>query len=419
MSVIDLRYGDKTIPFEYEEGSFDVLGDITDKRALSDIEIGERFDSPIGSPPLEEIVEPGQTVLFVVPDATRKTAAGQMVNLLVRRLIANGTLPHEMAVIFATGIHRDVTPEEQKEIVTPFIAQRITLLHHDAESPVKVFGFGETSGGIPVELNWMLTEYDHIVLIGGVTFHYFAGFTCGRKLICPGLASAKTIAETHSLAFDGERLDRQTGVGPGILLGNPIHEAFVEAASKVKISFAVNTIVNEIGEAAEVFCGHWIESHEAACDAYDREFTVEIEEKRKFVLVSCGGFPYDINLIQAHKALDAAAAACVDGGTIVLLAECRDGLGREDFLDWFTSADSAHLAGRLRDHYQVNGQTAWSLLSKAERFNVQVVTELDEPAIVLMRMSKMESHDLQSEELRRRSGYIIPVGAKIRILAKK
>ena len=103
----------------------------------------------------------------------------------------------------------------------------------------------------------------------------------------------------------------------------------------------------------------------------------------------------------------------------MLLAECRDGLGREDFLDWFTSADSTHLAGRLRDHYQVNGQTAWSLLSKAERFDVQIVTELDDTAVVLMRMKKAGQDALLLEEFQVRKGYIIPNGAKIRVTLAK
>ncbi|MDM7923634.1 MAG: nickel-dependent lactate racemase [Pyrinomonadaceae bacterium] len=418
MPTIDLRYGEGSIPFNFDDDKFEVLRPSAPAWPLTDVEIGERFDSPIGSPPLEDIVSPGETVLFVVPDATRQTAAGQMINLLVRRLIANGTMPHEMAVIFATGIHRPVTEEEQREIVTPFIAQRLKLFHHDARHPVKLFAVGETSGGIPVELNWVLTEYDHIVLIGGVTFHYFAGFTGGRKLICPGLASAKTISATHKLAFDCERHARRDGVGPGLLDGNAVHEAFVEAASKVKISFAVNTITDENGAATDMFCGDWIESHRAACDRFAAEHTVTIPEKRDVVVVSCGGSPYDLNLIQAHKALDAAAAACKDGGTIVLLAECREGLGREDFLDWFTSADSSHLAGRLCHDYQVNGQTAWALLEKCERFDVRIVTELDEPATVLMRMKKATPEMLTGDEFDEQIGYIVPFGSKVLIQAE-
>ena len=194
MSLIQLKYGETSLPLEYDASKFAILQSTQTPNALSDVEINQRLDSPIDSPPLEELVQPGETVLLVVPDATRSTGAGQIVNLLVRRLIASGSAPHEIRIIFATGIHRKVTEEEKTAILTPFIAQRIKMLDHDARDLVQNIKLGETSTGIPIELNRALVEHDHVVLIGGVSFHYFAGFTGGRKLICPGLASSRTVS---------------------------------------------------------------------------------------------------------------------------------------------------------------------------------------------------------------------------------
>jgi len=335
MSIIDLAFGSGAIPFEYDDVRFEILQNEQSDRALTDVELGERLDSPIDSETIEEIASPGETVLFVVPDATRRVGAGQIINLLVRRLIANGTAPNEMSVIFATGIHRPVTEAERSEILTPFIAQRLKVIDHGSRDLMKIIRVGETSGGIPVELNRALFEFDHVVLIGGVSFHYFAGFTGGRKLICPGLASAKTISATHKLAFDCEKLDRRDGVGVGLLEGNAVHEAFVEAASFAKIAFSATSIVNENGDVAALFCGDWISAHRAACDAFASANTLTIPEKRDLVIVSCGGYPHDINMIQAHKSLEAASLACSNGCTIVLVAERPDGLGRDDFLQVF------------------------------------------------------------------------------------
>ena len=120
---------------------------------------------------------------------------------------------------------------------------------------------GETSSGIPIELNRALVEHDHVIIIGGVTFHYFAGFTGGRKLICPGLASTRTISETHKLAFDCESRTRRDGVDTGRLDGNAVHEAFIEAVAKVTPAFAVTTFVNDAGNAVDLYCGNWISSH--------------------------------------------------------------------------------------------------------------------------------------------------------------
>ncbi len=410
MRQIHLKYGRGSVPVKYDEDRFQILVTVDERAPLSDIEIGDRLDAPVGSPRIEEIVRQGETVLFVVPDATRRSGCGQMINLLVRRLIANGTAPFEMAVIFATGIHRSVTEDEKSDILTPFIAQRIKTLDHDPRDLMQIVRVGETSGGISVELNRALIEYDHVIIIGAITFHYFAGFTGGRKLICPGLGSARTVSATHKLAFDCDRKARRDGVGTGLLDGNAVHEAFVEAASFAKPAFAVNTIVNDSGDVVDVVCGDWLTAHRAACDSYATANTIQINEKRDLVIASCGGYPHDINMIQAHKALEAASQVCNDGGTIVLFAECIDGLGRNDFLDWFSVKGSEELAERLCEKYQVNGQTAWSLLRTAERFDVRLITSLPEDVVGRLRCKKIDGVADASED-----GYLMPFGARYRI----
>ncbi len=391
MIQTQLKYGRSEIPFTYDPERFVVLGNDGDAPGLADIDIGNALDMPLGSPLIEEIVGPDETVLIVVPDATRQTAAGQIVNLLVRRLIAAGTLPFNISIIFATGIHRAVTPQEKSEILTPFIFQRIKTLDHSARDLARTVRCGETSGGVPLELNRALLEHDHIFTIGSIGFHYFAGFTGGRKLICPGLASARTISATHRLAFDLDKKTRAEGCSPGRLAGNPVHEAFVEAASKVNVSFSINAIVNKAGEAAKIFCGDPIIAHEAACEHFASARTFPIRERYDVVIADCGGFPYDINVIQAQKSLDAAARLCKPGGTLILAAECADGTGRDDFLKWFDAADSRELADRLAESYQVNGQTAWNILRTAESFDVRIITELDDAACRKMSLTRFGS----------------------------
>lgn len=412
MASIELKYGRSHFHFEYDANRFDVLQPVN-APPLSDLQIGEKLDRPVGTPHLEELIQPGESVLIVVPDATREVAAGQVVNILARRLIANGTAPFDISIIFATGIHRPVTEDEKIAILTPFIAQRIKTLGHGPRDITRVARLGETAGGIPVELNRALIENQHVVLVGGIAFHYFAGFTGGRKLICPGLASSRTISATHKLAFDCGTMSRCVGVGPGLLDGNPVHESFAEAASRVATSFCVSTIVNDAGGLADLHCGDLAGSHRRACEVYAAGHQVNIPEKRDLVVVSCGGLPHDLNMIQAHKALDAASRSCTEGGTIVFLAECSDGLGREDFLKWFDAADSGELAARLCEGYQVNGQTAWSLLTKTEQFDVRIVTAIHPPRVERMRMKPFPSLAAALADTNGQSrGYIIPSGSK-------
>lgn len=416
MPKIELRYGKSQISVEADENRFQFLGNVKENRLLNDVEIGERFDNPFDSKTIEEIVQPDETVLIVVPDATRQTASGQIVNLLVRRLIANGTMPHDIRIIFATGIHRRVTETEKKEILTPFIVQRIKTLDHDARDLARIVSLGETEGGIPIELNRALVEHDKTIIVGGISFHYFAGFTGGRKLICPGLASSRTVSATHKLAFDCERKERRSGVDTGVLQGNAVHEAFMSVASKLPPAFAINTIVNAAGEAIELFCGDWRTAHERASEFYASRHTINIAEKRDLVVASCGGFPHDINLIQAHKALDTAARVCADGGRIVLLAECSDGLGRPDFLKWFEAGNSSELAEKLCEKYQVNGQTAWNLLRIAENFNVRIITDLPENQTRPMRLQKARSLDEIFNDIDPNTkGYVLSSGARFSV----
>src|SRR6185503_1307425 len=179
--------GQKSLHFDFDPDRFSVLGvDSAAETPLTDVEIGLAFDSPISAPALDDLISSNDSVLLVVSDATRATASAQIVNLLVRRLIQAGVSPGNIAIIFATGIHRRVTEEEKRDLLTPFIVQRLRTLDHDAYDETRLSSPGLTANGVRVEVNSALREFSRVVLIGGINFHYFAGFTGGRKSVCPG-----------------------------------------------------------------------------------------------------------------------------------------------------------------------------------------------------------------------------------------
>lgn len=415
MPTLQLGYGQSSFECEYDPARFDVIApNASASQQLSDVEINAALDAPIDSPPLEDLIASGETVLIVTSDAKRATGSAQIINLLVRRLIQNGIPPSDLAIIFATGIHRAVRPEEKVELLTSFIAQRIRTLDHDANDPSQLIQIGTMADGAPIEINRALEEFSKVIITGAVGFHYFAGFTGGRKSICPGLVSARTIEATHMLALDFERGGRRAGVGAGLLDGNAVSEECERVAAMVAPAFSINAIVNENGRPEKIYAGHWRSSHRHACEDYLADHSVRIAEKREVVIVSCGGAPYDINMIQAHKALDMAAQACTDGGTIVFLAECKDGLGRADFMKWFESSDSSVLEKRLRDAYEVNGQTAWSLLTKTEKFQVHLISSLLDDEVRRMKMIPARTiDDALARVAINPSGYLMPRGAAL------
>lgn len=413
MNKISLAYGSAAVDFAFAEERFQVLTrDAGSQNPLTDVEIGTALDSPIASPPLEDLIQPDETVLLVVSDATRATGSSQLVNILVRRLIQFGVAPQQIAIIFATGIHRSVTQQERLDLLTPFIVQRIKVIEHNASDPSMLVDLGVTELGTRVTVNRALRDFDRVIVIGGIGFHYFAGFTGGRKSICPGLASVETVESTHMLALDFEHGGRRAGVGTGLLDGNAVHEECERVAAIIEPSFVINTLVDDRGQLLKLYAGHWREAHRIACQEYLASHAVTISEKRELVVVSCGGLPYDINLIQSHKALEMASYACAEGGTIILLAECRDGLGRKDFLKWFAESDARALEARLRKGYEVNGQTAWSLLTKAERFRILLVSTLPKEEVQRMRMTPCTSlSEALAQVSDSQNGFIMSRGA--------
>jgi nickel-dependent lactate racemase len=415
MTEIQLGYGRGTKTFSFDETRFQVLEtNPADEKPLTDVEIGAAFSDTIESPSIDDLFSAGDSILIVVSDATRATGSAQIVNLLVRRVIQAGVAPADIAIIFATGTHRHVTEDEKIELLTPFIAQRVRTLDHDASDPENLMSLGVTDRGTPVDVNRALKDFSRIILTGAIGFHYFAGFTGGRKSICPGLASARTIEATHVLALDFETGARRAGVGTGKLDGNAVNEECERVAALIKPRFSVNAVVDQRGRVVRVYAGHWRAAHRAGCEEYLATHSIGIAERRDLVIVSCGGAPWDINLIQAHKALEMAVQAVTEGGTIVLLAECGDGLGRVDFLKWFAGHDSRALAAHLRESYEVNGQTAWSLMTKTECYKICLISELPDEQVRSMRMIAAHSLDEITNGIDDAAkGFILPRGAAL------
>ncbi len=234
-------------------------------------------------------------------------------------------------------------------------------------------------------VNAHLLSHDRIIATGTASFHYFAGYGGGRKVIVPGLAGRDTCYATHFRVFR-EGKGKHPRAKSGVLEGNPVHEDVTEAAGKVPVDFSLNTCVTPQRGLFGAFAGSLVAAHEAACSHYARFFRVDIPERLPLVIASAGGYPKDINFIQAHKALDNAFQAVDDGGVIVLAAECRDGFGHPDFFPWFRFGDEDALEDHLREHYVVYGQTAHAVLTKAKRVTVILLSELDPEEVRKMSM---------------------------------
>jgi nickel-dependent lactate racemase len=409
--IVNLGYGAQQIPFRYDPQQFRLLTrHDTTAAPLTDAGLHAALDAPINSPRLEDVVKPHERVVIVVPDATRAACVNRIAPLLVERLNTHGLSDSQISFLIGGGIHRAPTAAEIHGIVGSELPARIEVHPHDANDAASHASLGTTARGTPVVLNRRLIEADRIIVVGAISLHYIAGFSGGRKAILPGCAAERSIQANHLLSFDLETLEKRAGIASGCLDGNPVHEDMLEAVGMLNPSFLVNTVLDAQNDIVAVYAGHWRDAHRRGCDEYLASHTVVVDERRPLVIVSAGGAPRDINLIQSHKAMEHASQLLAEGGTMIALAECAQGLGRDDFLRWFAPGGARATALMLADDYKINGQTAWGLRRKAERFRMLLVSALDGEVVRQMGLEPHTTLESALSVVQSESGYIIPGG---------
>jgi nickel-dependent lactate racemase len=321
-------------------------------------------------------IRPGEKVVIVTSDITRHTGSEVYLPLLVERLNRQGISDGDIEILIALGIHRAQTPHEHEKILGTLYG-RIRVRDHDCDNPAQLVSIGRTSNGIDVRINRAAVEADRLILTGVIGFHYFAGFGGGRKSVLPGIASRQACMSSHFAVLNpGKGSGKNQHAVTGNLDNNPVHQAMTEACALAAPDFILNTVLAPDKRIIAAFAGHWREAHEAGCRYYREHFSYPLPAKADLVVVSCGGFPKDINLIQAHKSMEYAAQALKEGGVMILLAECRDGFGNATFFNWFRHKRLDQFEAVLREKYEINGQTAYSTLQKAQRFRIILLSEL-------------------------------------------
>ncbi len=391
MSTISLKYGTAILSIELQgriltPGSLQELPDPT-------AEILRALTNPIASPPLAEIVSAGERVVIVTSDITRYTGSELYLPILVEELNRCGIPDRDIEIVIALGIHRKQSPAEHRKILGP-LHGRIAVHDHECDNLAQLVDLGRTSFGLPVQVNRRVMAADRLIVTGTIGLHYFAGFGGGRKSLVPGVASRTTCMATHFTIFNPPQ---QGGRNPQActanLEGNPVHQAILEAARMIKPDFLLNTVLTTDKQIAKVFCGDLEQAHLAGCELARRLYTAPMPRPVDLAVVSCGGHPKDINFIQAHKALDYGVHAVRPGGTVILLAACPDGFGNATFFDWFDHQDLDEFEKALRERYEINGQTAWSTLSKARTWRVILVSGFSRAETGKMGMEKAETLD--------------------------
>jgi nickel-dependent lactate racemase len=319
--IINLAYGKTGLKVELPD-VFNI--DVIEPRwieSLSDqsLAIAESLRNPYNSKSLKEIVKESDKVGIIFSDITRATPYNIILPPLLDEL---QKIPSENICFFcANGTHRMATNRELKSILGKDVVGNYKIIQNDANNPDLHKYVGTTKSGNEILLNKKILECNVKILTGFIEPHFFAGFSGGGKALIPGMASVKTIKFNHSI-----RQLSLKNVNWGITYGNPLWEEIMEAAEYVPGLFLLNITLNKKKEITRVFAGDLKTAHKTGCEFVRDSAMIPVNNLYDIVITSNSGYPLDLNIYQTVKGMHAAAQIVKTGGTIIIAAECWDGI---------------------------------------------------------------------------------------------
>jgi len=332
----------------------------------------------------------------VVADKTRLCGYPEYLPILIEELVLQGMAPDSVTFIIAYGTHPNQTREE---CIAAYgdIYNTHTFLHHDAGDKDCFTDLGVTSKGTPIRFRKDLLEASAIITMGAVCHHYFAGYGGGRKLVFPGCGEKEAIYANHGLFLDAGQKKLATGCLPGNLQNNPLADDLFEIEQHLPAHLSIHGLVDSKGAICDLLVGKGRTIFDETCNRQGASCEVS-SEQFDVVIASCGGFPKDINFIQAHKAVNNGAMFVKDGGLLLVYCECRDSVGSITFLPWFDKGSFDAAFSLLSKKYEGNGGTALSMMTKSARIQIGLITSLDDKTLNTMGVTRW-SHSQVSEHL--------------------
>ena len=336
-----------------------------------------------------EDFEGSRSASILVSDITRPAPSHLMLPPLIKYLRRIGI--KELMVVFALGTHRKMSVAEEEYLLKDCI--RLPHMQHQPQSCLLL---GETKRGTPVEVLESVASSDLIIATGNIEFHYYAGYSGGAKAVLPGVSSEPSVIKNHELMRD-----------PAATTGNldsPVRLDMEEAAGIANLDFILNTVLNSRKEIVLSTAGHYIKAHRVGAAAVDLMYRRPVEPAE--IVISCaGGRPKDLNLFQAQKALDNAKNAALPGGTIILLAECCEGLGHPVFDRWVCEATSAEDCWeRFGREYEFGGHKAAFLAKESLVHHLILVSSMPNDMVQKCFMNPAKTLEEALSMARKRQG---------------
>jgi nickel-dependent lactate racemase len=281
---------------------------------------------PIGAPPLAEVARGHGNACVLVCDITRPVPNRLILPSLLRTLEAQGLRREDILILVATGLHRPNEGAELDELVGPEVACRYRVENHHGKVREEHDFLGVTPAGVPVWLDARYVRADLKITTGLIEPHLMAGYSGGRKVICPGIAGLETVKVWH-----GPRFLEHPRADCGLLEGNPVHEECTRIARLAGCDFIVNVCLDGQRRLTWVGAGDMVEAWREGVRFVEGVVRVPVPAALDVVVTSAAGYPLDTTWYQAIKGLTGALPVVKQGGTIVLAASLSEGVGSPEF----------------------------------------------------------------------------------------
>jgi lactate racemase len=356
-------------------------------------------------------------IAVLIPDDTRLWArADVFVPVIIKELLGLGVKREKIRVIIALGTHADMQEDKFSLLAGKFTVENVEILNSANKDLSRLLSFGKTSRGTEIFFTKEAAGAAHVIIFGGVLHHMLAGYGGGRKYIFPGIAGYDSIQQNHSLA-----MLKQGGAHPKVrqtqLQGNPVHEDIQEAAEiflRDKGCTYVAVAANGQGEIFHAEVGALEETFAKSCAKIDEACCIRISEKLDFALISAGGYRTDGQLYQATKALFNGVSAVKEGGHLLFVAGCEEGVGNSLFESALQKYhDNCDLLGRkLATSFDMPSYVAYRVIELQKRFKITLVSSLSEETTCALGFNFIDNLEIYLNNLTGK-GYVIPFAENI------
>ncbi len=321
---------------------------------------------PIGVPPLAELARGRGDAVIVICDITRPVPNPVLLPPILETLVGSGIARERISILVATGLHRPTEGDELAEMLGPDLATDVRVVNHRAAERSEQVPVGRTTGGVEAAVDAVYARAALKITVGFIEPHLMAGFSGGRKLCGIGCGSEGTIRQLHA-----PRIIEHPNSIEGRLHGNLLHCELTEIAALAGMDFTVNVTMDESHAITGVFAGHFDRAFRNGCEFASHSVSRTVDREVDIVVASCGGYPLDISYYQSAKAFTGARHICKPGGTIIVLSECREGLGKPSYVDLCRGIESmdsfldayvrcggdAYDCARRNDQWQIHNMT--------------------------------------------------------------